>query len=137
MRRVSSPGVSALAALALLACGKPKTPQAVAEAFIDRYYIERNHAQALALATGMAASRVAAEKKLVDEGQAEGAGSSAVQPHIYYRLRKTTPRGAELEWAFDLSIDSGGVLIKKEVRIVTSNAGPDSKVSFFNETDVP
>lgn len=123
-------------ALVLAACGKPKTPQAVAEAFIDRYYIERDHAKALELASGIAATRVAEEKKLVAEGQAEGAGASAVQPHIHYKFKKATPKGADLELTYDLTIDSGGVPLRKELRVVLSKVGPDEKVTFFNESDL-
>jgi hypothetical protein len=108
----------------------------VAETFIDRYYIERDHAGALALATGIAASRVAQEKKLVDEGQAAGAGASAVQPHIYYRYQKTTPKGADQELSYGLTIDSGGVPLHKDLRVVVTQNGADWKVSFFNETDM-
>jgi hypothetical protein len=122
--------------LALLACGKPKTAQAVAETFIDRYYIERDHAKALELATGIAAARVQEEKRLVEEGRAAGAGDSAVQPHVYYTLRKISPRGADVELTYDLTIDSGGTALKKELRLVATRAGDAYKVGFFNETDL-
>jgi hypothetical protein len=122
--------------LALVACGKPKTPQAVAEAFIDRYYIERDHAKALELATAIAAARVQEEKRLVEEGRAAGAGVSAVQPHVYYALRKISPRGPDVELTYDLTIDSGGASLKKELHLVATRAGDSFKVSFFNETDL-
>jgi hypothetical protein len=122
--------------LALAACGKPRTPQAVAEAFIDRYYIERDHPKALELAAGIAATRVQEERRLVDEGRAAGAGASSVQPHVYYALRKTAPHGRDVELTFDLTIDSGGVPLKKELRIVAFKEGDSYKVGFFNETDL-
>jgi hypothetical protein len=122
--------------LALVACGKPRTPQAVAEAFIDRYYIERDHAKALELASGVAATRVQEEKRLVEEGQAAGAGVSAVQPHVYYSLRKISPRGPDIELTYDLTIDSGGTALKKELRLVATRVGDGYKVAFFNETDL-
>jgi hypothetical protein len=120
----------------LAGCHKLTTPEAVAEAFIDHYYIERDHPQALLLATGIAAARVAEEQRLVDEGRSAGATASAVQPHVYYRLRKVVPKGADSELTFDLTIDSGGVSLQKEVRVVTSRVGEQWKVSFFNESDL-
>jgi hypothetical protein len=129
-------GACLLGAVLASGCAKPHTPRGVAETFIDRYYIERDHARALAMATGIAASRVAQEKNLVEEGQAAGAGASAVQPHIYYSYRKTTPKGADQELSYALTIDSGGVPLHKDLRIVVTPNGADWKVSFFNETDM-
>ena len=123
--------------MAAAGCAEPRTPEAVAEAFIDRYYIERDPKRALALATGVAASRVADETRLVNEGQAAGAGVTAVNPHIYYKRRRTVPHGADLEQSFDLSIDSGGVMLRKDLRVVTTSVQGVNKVSFFNESDAP
>jgi hypothetical protein len=122
--------------LALAACSKPRSPQAIAEAFIDRYYIERDHVKALALATGIAATRVEEERKLVDEARSEGVEASGVQPHVYYKFLKTTPRGPDTELTYVLTIDSGGVALKKELRVVVTPAADAYKVSFFNETDL-
>jgi hypothetical protein len=109
----------------------------VAETFIDRYYIERDHDKALALCTGIAASRVASEKKLVDEARAAGVDSSAVLPHIYYQRTKSLPKGEDLEQSFTLKIDSGGVVLAKELRVVTRRVGDNYKVIFFNESEAP
>jgi hypothetical protein len=123
--------------LALWGCSKPHGARGVAEAFIDRYYIERDHKAALALATGMAAARVESEEKLVEDAHAAGVGSSAVSPHVYYKFKSIEQGkdGATLDYL--LTIDSGGVSLKKELRLTVAPVAGEDKVSFFNETDLP
>jgi hypothetical protein len=130
------PGRWVIVALALGACAKPHTPQGLADEFVDRYYIERDHAKALSLATGIAAARVAEEKRLVEEARAAGVGTTAVQPHLYYKLLKQTPKGAGTEFTYALTIDSGGEPLKKELRVVVTPEAGQNKVSFFNESDL-
>ena len=130
----------AIGVLALLtgAChSAPASPQAAAERFIDAYYIERDHPKALVVATARAAERVSEEAKLVSDGRAAGAGSSAVQPHVYYNLEKQTPRGDQTELEVLLTIDSGGVQLKKRVRLLVVQQGSEFKVGSFSEADLP
>jgi len=127
---------SLLCLLALAACAKPKGAQGLAEAFIDHYYIERDHTAALGLAQGIAATRVAEERKLVEEARGAGADTSQVQPHLYYAWKRTVPKGSDIEFTYLLTIDSGGVPLKKEVRVVVTPGAQGMRVSFFNESDL-
>ncbi|MFZ5469776.1 MAG: hypothetical protein ACOZIN_10095 [Myxococcota bacterium] len=120
--------------LSLIGCSEGKTPQATAEAFIDRYYIERNHSRALELAADGAAVRVREEKKLV-EGNPAGA-YAGVQPQVRYQLVKETPKGEDAELLYALSIDSSGVKLHKELRLWVKKTGGVYKVVFFDERDV-
>lgn len=119
--------------LSLLGCRKTRSPQSVSNEFIDRYYIERDHAKALEVVEDGAAQRVRSEKQLVQEA----GGAYGVQPRVFYKLMKDTPRedgGAELD--YELTIDSSGVQLKKQVRLVVKKFGEDFKVTFFDEQDV-
>jgi hypothetical protein len=123
-------------AWALVGC-KPASPERAAERFIDAYYIERDHQKALSVSTGAAADRVQSEAKLVEEARAAGASQSAVQPHVYYNLRKRETGSGDPTLLYALTIDSGGVQLKKEVRLsVRKMQDAAYRISYFSETDV-
>jgi len=130
----SSRRASLLLALSLVSCNKPRTAEGAAREFIDRYYIERDHAKALEVTEGGAAERVRAEKKLLEESNATSYG---VSPRVFYNLQGQKPNGDRTDLTYQLTVDSSGVQLKKEVRISVSNLGSGYKVTFFHERDLP
>jgi hypothetical protein len=124
---------SFLLPLSLLGCSKTRSPESVSNEFIDRYYIERNYAKALEVVEEGAAQRVRSEKQLVEEA---GGGAYGVQPRVFYKKAGESPREDGTELTYDLTIDSSGVQLKKEVRLVVKKLGADFKVTFFHESDV-
>ncbi len=126
---------SLLLPLSLVACDKTRSPRAVSQEFIDRYYIERDHTRALQVAEGGAAERVRAEKKLLEDAQVTGS-YAGVSPRVFYNLLKQEPKGEQTELTYALTIDSSGVEMKKQVLIKVAKFGPSYKVTFFNERDV-
>src|SRR5690349_8249859 len=77
---------SFLLPLSLVGCKKTRSPESVSEAFVDRYYIEKDHRRALELTTGAASQRLSDEKRLLDE-----AGANAMQgqqPRVFYNRLK-------------------------------------------------
>lgn len=122
-------------AVCLIGCNKTRSPVSVSQEFIDRYYIERDHAKALEVAEGGAAERIRSEKKLLEEGGT--GGYSGVQPRVFYNLEKEQPIGDKTELTYRLTVDSSGVGLKKQVRIIVKKVGTGYKVILFDERDLP
>jgi hypothetical protein len=121
--------------LLLAACDKTRSPRSVSQEFIDRYYIERDHRRALEIVEGGAAERVKAEQRLLSESAL--AGYVGVLPRVFYNFDKQEPRGSLTDLTYNLTIDSSGVELKKQVRITVARFGERYKVTFFNERDLP
>jgi hypothetical protein len=119
--------------LSLVGCRKTATAEGAAAAFLDAYYVERDHDRALAVSTGSARARVQHEKDL----RSEAGGAYGVSPRVYYAVKgqpKATPEGQEL--TYEMTIDSSGVQLRKEVRVLVKKEGEDWKVAVFGERDV-
>jgi hypothetical protein len=121
--------------LLLAGCDKTRSPRSVSQEFIDRYYIERDHRRALEIVEGGAAERVKAEQRLLSESAL--AGYVGVLPRVFYNFDKQEPRGSLTDLTYNLTIDSSGVELKKQVRITVARFGERYKVTFFNERDLP
>ena len=128
-------GAGLILVLVFAGCSKSGSPVAVSRDFIDRYYIERDHAKALEIAEGGAAERIRSERKLLEE--AGTGGYTGVQPRVFYNLQSERPSGEQTELIYYLTVDSSGVQLKKEVRIVVRKVGSGYKVSFFHDRDLP
>ncbi len=124
-----------LLALLLAACDKTRSPRSVSQEFIDRYYIERDHRRALEIVEGGAAERVKSEQRLLSESAP--AADIGVLPRVFYNFQKQEPRGNLTDLTYNLTIDSSGVELKKQVRITVARFGERYKVTFFNERDLP
>jgi hypothetical protein len=124
-----------LVPLLFAACDKTRSPRSVSQEFIDRYYIERDHRRALEIVEGGAAERVKAEQRLLSESTL--AGYIGVLPRVFYNFEKQEPRGNLTDLTYNLTIDSSGVELKKQVRITVARFGERYKVTFFNERDLP
>src|SRR5712692_8017259 len=79
-------GAGLMLAVCLIGCSKTRSPVSVSQEFIDRYYIERDHAKALEVAEAGAAERIRSEKKLLEEGGT--GGYSGVQSTVLCLLEK-------------------------------------------------
>jgi hypothetical protein len=127
--------VGVLPLLLLAACDKTRSPRSVSQEFIDRYYIERDHRRALEIVEGGAAERVKSEQRLLNESAL--AVDTGVLPRVFYNFQKQEPRGNLTDLTYNLTIDSSGVELKKQVRITVARFGERYKVTFFNERDLP
>jgi hypothetical protein len=128
-------GAGLILVLLLAGCSKSGSPVAASREFIDRYYIERDHAKALEVAEGGAAERIRSERKLLEE--AGTGGYTGVQPRVFYNLQSERPIGDQTELIYNLTVDSSGVQLRKEVRIVVRKVGSEYKVTFFHDRDLP
>jgi len=122
---------SFLLPLSLVGCRKTASPTAAAEAFLDAYYVERDHERALAVSADAAEARVKQEQAL----RAEAGGAYGIQPRVFYARKKEQigPEAGEL--TYEVSIDSSGVKFKKTVALRVRKYGEDWKVSAFAEHD--
>ena len=84
---------------------------------------------------GGAAERVKSEQKLLDGTSL--AGYTGVLPRVFYNFQKQEPRGNQTDLIYNLTIDSSGVELKKQVLITVARFGQKYKVTFFNERDLP
>jgi len=122
---------SFLLPFSLVGCRKTASPTAAAEAFLDAYYVERDHERALAVSADSAEVRVKQEQAL----RAEAGGDYGVQPHVGYSKRKEQLGPDSAELTYEVSIDSSGVKFKKTVALRVRKYGEDWKVSAFAEHD--
>ena len=122
---------SLLLPLSLWGCSQGRAPRSAAEAFIDRYYVERDHAKALEVAAEGAAERVRSEQRLLAGG---GGGRG---PRVYYNLEKEQPRDEAVELTYLLRIDAGGMKLKKQVVLRVRKLGEEFKVVALVEADLP
>jgi hypothetical protein len=121
--------------LLLTSCDKMRSPRAVSQEFIDRYYIERDHQRTLEVVEGGAAERVRSEQRLLEGTSLFG--YTGVLPRVFYNFQKQEPRGNQTDLTYNLTIDSSGVELKKQVLITVARFGDQYKVTFFNEWDLP
>lgn len=124
---------SFLLPLSFTGCRGARSPEGAGEAFLDAYYIERDHQRAMALAADGALARVQREKELL----AGSAGSSGGEPRVYYSRKTVSPDPDATALTYELTIRSSGVRFQKEVQLTVKKYGEDYKVSAFSERDLP
>ena len=122
---------SFLLPFSLVGCRKTASAVAAAEAFLDAYYVERDHGRALAVSADAAAMRVKQEQAL----RAEAGGDYGVQPRVFYKLEREQKRDDQDELTYEVSIDSSGERFKKTVVLRVKKYGEDWKVSAFAERE--
>ena len=113
------------AVLLVAGCSPTRSPQAAANYFVDKYYIEIDHGAAMGVSEGTVAERLKAEQGLVATAQSQGVGPTQVLPRVFYTVKSSAPTGSEeTRVVYELSIDSGGQKMKKEVTLlVVHHAG--------------
>src|SRR3989442_15148805 len=108
MRRKGLHCGPAVLALALAACGGMKDAAAVADKFVDRYYVESDQDGALPLTTGIATLRLKDELNLTREARQGSSGMPLRQGRVFYRRQALTRDEAERGPEFELAIPPPG-----------------------------
>src|SRR3954452_19127676 len=105
LHRGSTAGGGALSTAALLllaACGGMKDAGAVADKFVDRYYVESDQQTALPLTTGVATLRLQDELRLTREARQGNPGMQLRPVRVYYSRKALTGEGAAREADYEL-----------------------------------
>lgn len=134
-RSFASALLGTLALSAAAACTDLESAEGVAAAFMDRYYVEADHARALLLAAGDAARRIEEEKSLAAQGRAQGAIPQGLQSNVYYQRLRVEPREAgrtDVTFRLRIQPQAGGEPFFKDAKLVMRKDGA-WKVHAFAE----
>ncbi|HVO24846.1 MAG TPA: hypothetical protein VMW56_14590 [Candidatus Margulisiibacteriota bacterium] len=124
----------ALLGLVLFACHPDeRTPQGVAERFVDQYYVQINLAGAKQLCAGLAAKKLEDEERLT-AGQA--IDESTRKPLIRYSLIDKKEEGDRPSFVFEgrIQVDGADTFTRKWI-ITTRREGDAWRVANFEEFD--
>lgn len=97
----------ALALAMVLASGcTPKTPEQVADKFVDLYFVEIDQRRALPLTSGLAHSKLEEELSLVEKVRREMTPDQ-VKPTIHYTRRSAETSGEHARVTYDVTVQVG------------------------------
>lgn len=134
MRRTAAFILAAFTVASFACFGNKGSPEGVSNAFVDRYYIERDHEGAQALAEGKAKERLSAELKLLGPKQP---GGESYAPKVYYKRTSQQPVDGGTEFRYALTVDARPTQLHKDVRVRVSKVGEQNRVVSFSEQDAP
>lgn len=109
--------------LGLAACKSSDGPDAVANAFVDAYYVEFDHARAKALATGGARRRIEEEERLVADARREMQIESRKARVYYSDPAKRQVRDDLVHYTYQLDIRASDDQQAQEVVVMLANRG--------------
>jgi hypothetical protein len=122
-------------AIVLLGCSQSNSAQAVADQFMQAYYVRIDQTQALEVSTGLAQERLRQELQQVAPLR-RGSSLEQARPKVSYTLARTQPEGRQVLLVYDLTITPPQVKpMLKKILIITEQLGDEWKVINFAETD--
>jgi hypothetical protein len=130
--------LGATALILLAGCGeKMKDAGAVADRFVDTYYVESDQASAMALSSGVASLRLRDELQLAGEGRGGGALRDLRQVRVYYKRGSMEGKGDARSAVYRLDIrpQGGGALSRDAHLELVRLADGTWRVSRFSETN--
>jgi hypothetical protein len=117
--------------IAALACGcAPKTPEAVADRFVDLYFVEIDQKRALDLASGLARSKLEEELSLVEKIRRTYEPDQA-KPSIFYKRRDAQIAGDHGRLSYDVTVRQGRDETARSALISVERTGDGWKVANF------
>ena len=138
MKRMKNfaPGMAALflSLILFLGCGRDlKTPQGVAEEFLDRHYVEINLPKAKEYAVGLALEKINEEIRLTS-GQAIDA--STRKPKVHYHLLEKQEGDGRVSFLYQGIIEAEDAPeFTRRWLVVARKEGDGWRVSNFTESD--
>ncbi len=101
------------AAVLLLLCSCARTPERIADQFVDRYFVEFDQTHARELTCGLATEKIDEEIRLV-EGVRRAGTTATSRPQVYYSRRSLRTDGARGRGNYEITIRFGGDETKKQ-----------------------
>ena len=120
----------ALFALFVAAGCTPKTPEAVADRFVDLYFVEIDQKRALEVTTGLGRSKLEEELSLVSKIR-ETVDPDQAKPSIFYKRKSASIDGEHGRATYDITIRQGRDETRRSALISLEKVGPDWKVANF------
>jgi hypothetical protein len=121
--------LASLALLLGLGC-TPRTPAAVADKFVDLYFVEIDQKRALALTSGLARSKLEEELGLVEKIRANYEPEQA-KPSIFYSRKSAQIDGDHARLAYDITIRQGRDETHRNALISVEHVGDQWTVGNF------
>jgi hypothetical protein len=122
-------------AVALLGCSRSDSAQAVADRFMQTYYVQIDQAGALEFSHGLARERLRQELQQVTPLRRGGSLDQA-RPQASYALARTQSEGRQILLVYDLTITPPQAKpMLKKILLITEQLGDQWKVINFAETD--
>jgi hypothetical protein len=116
-------------------CSRADTPEAIADRFVQTYYVQIDQAQAVDYTAALARQRLQDELQTVARIR-RGSGIAQARPKVEYSLARTQVDGRQRLFVYDLTITPPHVSpIAKKVLIITEQFGDAWKVINFTEAD--
>lgn len=117
----------------LTGCNDPSTPDGLARAFVDAYYVEYDFDRAIALSEGAAVLRLKQEKDLIDEARAKTAIAQS-RSRTYYNDPEKREVGPEMvHFTFELEIRHGSNDMRRTAVLMLAKRANGWRVIGFRE----
>lgn len=115
----------------LLLCGcQPKSAEAVADKFVDLYFVEIDQQRALALTTGLARTKLEEELGLVEKIRHDYEPEQA-KPSIFYVRKSARVDGERAQLTYDITIKQGRDETRRSALVSAEHVGGAWKVGNF------
>ncbi len=124
------------ALLALAAGCAPKTPEQVADRFVDLYFVEIDQKRALEFASGLARTKLEEELSLVEKIRATYEPEAA-KPSIFYTRKSTHTEGDHARMVYEITIRQGRDENKRIAMISVEKNGDKWTVGNFMVREAP
>lgn len=119
-----------LCGLVALAGCAPKTPEKVADRFVDLYFVEIDQKRALGLASGLAKSKLEEELNLVETVRQTQSADQA-KPSVFYSRRDAQVQGEHARLSYDITIKQGRDETQRHALISVEQTGGRWTVGNF------
>lgn len=124
---------------ALLACAGAcigRSPTAVADRFVDAYFVEMDQGRALGLASGLAKEMLDRELRDVAAVRRQtGFMPADARPDVFYERIAGRDAGDRKIFTYALTLRLKGDITHKSAQIALAQQGSDWKVVFYRITD--
>jgi hypothetical protein len=121
--------------LVLAACG-PRSAEAVADKFVDYYFVEIDQGRALPLTTGLAREMIERELRDVAAVRKQmGYMPASERPDVYYKRTVGRDEGARKVWTYDITLKREHDVWRKNAQVAVERLGGEWKVVFYQVAD--